>query len=138
VIGGGMMGNMTSAVLDGNEVDIRTMMQNGLAWAINGVAAKGHVLDPMLTMERGRTYMLAIVNDTAWPHPMHLHGHTFRVVARNGAPTERREWQDTVLIPPRESADIAFVADNPGDWLLHCHMLEHAASGMMTWLRVAG
>jgi FtsP/CotA-like multicopper oxidase with cupredoxin domain len=36
-----------------------------------------------------------------------------------------------------ETVQIAFVADNPGDWLLHCHMLEHSAGGMMTWLRVA-
>ena len=65
-----------------------------------------------------------------------LHGHSFRVVSRSGRPTRHREWRDTVLMAPRERVDIAFVADNPGDWLLHCHMLEHSAGGMMTWLRV--
>jgi FtsP/CotA-like multicopper oxidase with cupredoxin domain len=135
-LGGGMMGNMMAAMVEGREVDIRTMVQNGLAWAINGVAATGHVLDPMLTLERDRTYVFAMNNDTAWPHPMHLHGHSFRVVARNGKPTELGEWQDTVLIPPRESADVSFVADNPGDWMFHCHILEHMLGGMMGVVRV--
>jgi FtsP/CotA-like multicopper oxidase with cupredoxin domain len=135
-LGGGMMGNMMAAMVEGREVDIRTMIQNGLAWAINGVAATGHVLDPMLTLERDRTYVFAMNNDTAWPHPMHLHGHSFRVVARNGRPTELREWQDTVLVPPRQSVDVVFVADNPGDWMFHCHILEHMLGGMMGVVRV--
>ena len=44
--------------------------------------------------------------------------------------------RDTILMNRGETVEIAFVADNPGEWLLHCHMLEHSASGMMTWLRV--
>lgn len=137
VLGGGMMGRMASAMVGGKQVDIRTMMHNGLAWAINGVAATGHVHDPLLTFRRGKSYLLSLVNDTAWPHPMHLHGHSFRVVARNGRPTRFGEWQDTVLIPARESADIAFVADNPGDWMFHCHILEHQLGGMMGVVRVS-
>ena len=76
-------------------------------------------------------------NDTAWHHPMHLHGHSFRVTSRNGAPTPYREWQDTVLMAPRERVEIVFVADNPGDWMFHCHILEHQAAGMMGVIRVA-
>jgi FtsP/CotA-like multicopper oxidase with cupredoxin domain len=52
-------------------------------------------------------------------------------------PTEFREWQDTVLIAPREQVEIALVADNPGDWMFHCHILEHQAAGMMGVIRVA-
>ena len=44
--------------------------------------------------------------------------------------------RDTLLMDRDEVAEIAFVADNPGKWLLHCHMLEHSVGGMMTWLRV--
>ena len=137
VLGGGMMGRMTSAMVGGREIDLRTMMHSGLAWAINGVAATGHVHDPLLTFERDQSYVLKITNDTVWPHPMHLHGHSFRVIARNGQPTRFREWQDTVLIPARETADIALVADNPGDWMFHCHILEHQLGGMMGVVRVA-
>jgi FtsP/CotA-like multicopper oxidase with cupredoxin domain len=137
VLGGGMMGAMTSAMMDGRETDIRTLMHNGLMWAINGIAAKGHVHEPLLTFTRGRSYILELVNDTAWHHPMHLHGHSFRVISRNGTPTRHREWLDTVLLDPRERAEIAFVADNPGDWMFHCHILEHQAGGMMGVVRVA-
>jgi FtsP/CotA-like multicopper oxidase with cupredoxin domain len=135
---GGMMGGMMGAMMGGRHMDMRGMMRHGMAWAINGVAAEnGHIHDPMLTLSKGRPYILALRNETAWHHPMHLHGHAFRVVARNGRPTPRREWQDTVLIGPRESADIAFVADNPGDWMFHCHILEHQAGGMMGSIRVS-
>jgi FtsP/CotA-like multicopper oxidase with cupredoxin domain len=136
VLGGGMMGTMRSAILDGKQVDIRTLMHNGLIWAINGVAAKGHVHEPLLALERDRSYVLELVNDTAWPHPMHLHGHSFRVISRNGTPTRHREWMDTVLLQRRERAEIALVADNPGDWMFHCHILEHQAGGMMATMRV--
>ncbi|MCW5702856.1 MAG: multicopper oxidase family protein [Bradyrhizobium sp.] len=137
VLGGGMMGMMRSAVMDGRTVDMRTLMQNGLLWAINGVAAKGHVHEPLLTLERNSSCVLELVNDTAWPHPIHLHGHSFRVVSRNGAPTRHREWLDTVLLHRGERAEIAFVADNPGDWMFHCHILEHQAAGMMGVIRVS-
>ena len=112
-------------------------MMSGMAWSINGVSASGHDMSPMLTLKRGSTYILAIKNETAWHHPIHLHGHSFRVIARNGKPTRYREWQDTVLIPPRETADIAFVADNPGNWMLHCHILDHQEGGLMAVVRVA-
>ena len=134
---GGMMGGMAGAALHGRQMDMREMMRHGMAWAINGVAVADHVHEPLLTLEKGRSAVLALRNDTAWHHPMHLHGHAFRVIARNGQPTARREWQDTVLIAPRESADIAFVADNPGDWMFHCHILEHQAGGMMGSIRVS-
>lgn len=123
VMGGGMMGG------DG-------MRHDGI-WTINGVSATGHVMDPLLTLARGRSYVLALHNDTAWHHPIHLHGHSFRVLSRNGTTTRHREWQDTVLMAPRERVGIAFVADNPGDWMFHCHILEHLAAGMMGVIRVA-
>lgn len=68
---------------------------------------------------------------------MHLHGHSFRVLSRNGAAVPHHEWGDTVLVPPKEKVEVAFVADNPGDWMLHCHVADHQASGLMTILRIA-
>jgi len=66
---------------------------------------------------------------TAW-------GNRVAVVERNGRPTGSEAWRDTVLIDRQESAKIAFVADNPGKWMVHCHMLEHQAAGMATWFNV--
>ena len=106
-------------------------------WFVNGKAAEGHVLDPFLTLERGASHVLAMTNATAFHHPIHFHGHSFRVVKRDGVNTAHQEWQDTVLMAPRERVEIAFVADNPGDWMFHCHILEHQAAGMMGVIRVA-
>lgn len=121
--GGGMMSGM-----------------GGAAWSINGqsMTGDGHAgMPPLQTLKLGRSYVLNLRNETAWWHPMHLHGHSFRVVSRNDVPNPIREWRDTVLVPPRESVDIAFVGDNPGDWMLHCHVVDHQMAGLMTVLRVA-
>jgi FtsP/CotA-like multicopper oxidase with cupredoxin domain len=77
-----------------------------------------------------------LVNKTAFPHAMHLHGHHFRVIERNGKPVAGAPWRDTELVERNEQVRIAFVADNPGKWLFHCHMLEHVPAGMVTWIEV--
>ncbi len=69
-------------------------------------------------------------------HGLHPHGFAFRVLSRQGRPTPRREWLDTVLLERDETAELAFVADNPGDWLFHCHILEHMEAGMNVVFRV--
>lgn len=134
---GGAMGTLHGAKLDGREVGPREMIRAGKAWAVNGVVASGHAHDPILTLRRGRSYRFTLVNDTAWPHPMHIHGHSFRVIKRNGRPTIYKEWRDTVLLEANETVEIALVADNPGDWMFHCHILEHQEGGMMAVVRVA-
>lgn len=131
---GGMMGGM---MMSSGSANMMEMMHSGKIWFINGVAATGHVIDPLLTLAKGSSAILKMQNDTAWHHPIHLHGHSFRVISRNGQATRYREWQDTVLMSPREQIEIAFVADNPGDWMFHCHILEHQAGGMMGVIRVS-
>jgi FtsP/CotA-like multicopper oxidase with cupredoxin domain len=115
-------------------------MDRGTSWAINGHSMTGDGqagMPPLLTLRRGRSVVLAMRNETAWWHPMHLHGMSFRVLSRNAAPVPHRQWADTVLVAPKETVHVAFVADNPGDWMLHCHVTDHQVSGMMTVLRVA-
>jgi FtsP/CotA-like multicopper oxidase with cupredoxin domain len=136
VFGGGMMGNMPGGGMMGG------MMRGGehrMFWTVNGKAVdeNDHHHEPVLTMSRGRSYVFELVNDTAWHHPIHLHGHVFRVLSREGKPNTRGESGDTVLLDPRTRAEIALVADNPGNWMLHCHVLEHQASGMMAVVRVS-
>jgi FtsP/CotA-like multicopper oxidase with cupredoxin domain len=125
--GMGMMGGMMDR------------MHKGMVWSINGVFIPGgdHAHEPFLKLDRGSSHVFEMLNETAWWHPMHLHGHVFRVLSRDGRPTARREWLDTVLMAPRERVEIAFVADNPGDWMFHCHILEHQQAGMMGTVRVA-
>ena len=142
---GGMMGGMVMQQMGiepkndtvGGMGSMMSMMHSKNIWFINGVAAEGHVMEPMLTLQLNRHYVIEMTNATGWHHPIHLHGHSFRVLSRNGKPTRYREWQDTVLMAPRERVEIALVADNPGDWMFHCHILEHMAGGMMGVIRVS-
>ena len=104
-------------------------------WFMNGLPHEGRP-EPLITVARMRTCVVTLVNETGWEHPMHLHGHSFRLLSRDGKPNMRGEWLDTVLVNPREVVEIAFAADNPGDWLFHCHILEHMAAGMNSVVRV--
>ncbi len=136
VMEGGAMGAMRSAVLDGEELSIRELVARGQVWAFNGVA--GMTDQPLAEIQRGRSVMLSFENQTGWPHAMHMHGHHFRIIARNGQQFEDGAWRDTELVAANEKVTVAFVADNPGKWLIHCHMLEHQAAGMKTWFEVVG
>jgi FtsP/CotA-like multicopper oxidase with cupredoxin domain len=142
---GGMMGGPFQGVLDGATLDPRALLQKGKFWTVNGQVGAdhdgrhgaAHAAPPLLTLKRGAHCVLEMANDTAWHHPIHLHGHVFRVTALNGKALDPRDWRDTVLMNPRERMDIAFVADNPGDWMFHCHILDHQQGGMMAHIRVA-
>ncbi|MDJ0945935.1 MAG: multicopper oxidase family protein [Kiloniellales bacterium] len=133
---GGAMGRMASARFKGRRMGLRELVDQGKAWAFNGTA--GMTDEPLLRVERGRTAVIEMINDTAWPHALHLHGHHVRVVERDGSAQTETPWRDTVLLQRNEKASIAFLADNPGKWMLHCHMLEHQAAGMATWIEVLG
>ena len=105
---------------------------NDLFWAFNGVA--GLPDEALLTAKLGEIVRIKIINDTSFPHAMHLHGFHCRKIEEDGTQGPLR---DTLLVERNGIAEIAFVAGNVGDWLLHCHMLEHTAAGMLTWLKVA-
>jgi FtsP/CotA-like multicopper oxidase with cupredoxin domain len=102
----------------------------GYVWLLNGAAHGNHTALPVRAGERVE---ITFNDQTTMAHPMHLHGHHFQVVAINGDRLAGAV-RDTVLVPARGSVTIAFDADNPGKWALHCHHLYHMAGGMMTTL----
>ena len=86
------------------------------AWAINGASmtGDGHAgMAPLTTLELGRSYVLSLRNDTAWSHPMHLHGHFFEVVNGHGT---HQPLKHTVMVFPGGKVSVDFTADAPGDW----------------------
>jgi len=103
----------------------------GYVWSINNVAWTKDV--PPLPIAKGERVELIFVNQTPMQHPMHLHGHEFQVVEIDG---ERFAGavRDTVLVPPRRRVVVAFDANNPGLWAIHCHLLYHLDAGMFTTL----
>ena len=133
---GGDMGNLSSAQLKGRDVGLSELFMLGKMWAINGIAGFRTTQPPLFSVPLGRTCVLAFRNHTAWPHPMHLHGHTFEVLEHLGDEQMVGKQLDTVLLGPGENAKVAFVADNPGDWLFHCHINSHAEAGMLAVVRV--
>jgi FtsP/CotA-like multicopper oxidase with cupredoxin domain len=104
----------------------------GYVWSINNVAWNKDV--PPLPLAKGERVELVFVNQTRMPHPMHLHGHEFQVVEIDGK-RFAGAVRDTVLVPPRRRVVVAFDANNPGLWALHCHLLYHLESGMFITLR---
>ncbi len=109
-----------------------TGSMSGYQWTINGIAWTKEV--PPLPVFAGERVELIFINQTIMPHPMHLHGHVFQVVAING---ERfaGAMRDTVMVPPKTAVTVAFDADNPGWWALHCHLLYHLEAGMFTTIQ---
>lgn len=135
VMTGGAMAPIGDAVYKGKKLKGSDFNKTGQVWAFNGIANLAD--EPFFRAARGETIVLETVNKTAFAHAMHVHGHHFRIVERSGNRVdEGNPWRDTFLIGPQQTTRIAFVADNPGNWLFHCHMLEHAAAGMNTWFEV--
>lgn len=83
----------------------------------------------------GQVAVLEVRNLSATEHPFHLHGHVFEVLSVDGVPPAQRLVEDTVNLPLYGTVRLLLHADNPGEWMAHCHILPHA-HGMMTLLRV--
>ncbi len=108
----------------------------GMWWTING----GTFPDvPMFTVVEGDVVVMRIENRSGAVHPMHLHGHHAVVLSRDGvAATGSPWWVDSLDVPDGSAYEVAFVADNPGIWMDHCHNLPHAAEGLMAHVAYAG
>jgi FtsP/CotA-like multicopper oxidase with cupredoxin domain len=101
--------------------------RHGVAFTIN--RESHHRAEPCRV---GELQVWDIVNDSPVDHPFHLHGFFFQVLEVNGKPPEFRSWEDTVNIPKRGRVRIVWLPDErEGEWMYHCHILEHHAAGMM-------
>ena len=107
-------------------------------WSINRQPWPGDLPEapgPLAVLKRGRSYILRLRNETRYSHPIHLHGLTFRLLR-----SDKREvpklLTDTALLLANETMDVALVADNPGDWAFHCHVIEHQKTGLTAYIRV--
>ncbi|GCE31691.1 metallo-oxidoreductase [Dictyobacter alpinus] len=100
----------------------------GSVYTING---KSFPDIPPITVKEGQLVKISIINEGTSVHPIHLHGHDFSVLSRNGKKvTGSPIYLDTINIQSKESYEIGFRADNPGLWMDHCHDLDHASHGM--------
>ena len=105
----------------------------GVQWTINGAAM---AMEPIASFAVGTTVLIQLGNQAGPEHPFHLHGQFFEVVRRNAATVYEPGLRDTVLVPGLETVQIKAHFDNPGQWMAHCHILEHAELGMMAEIMV--
>lgn len=136
-IAGGAMGGLQRAKLNGEWMSLRDIAQQGYVWAINDDVGNKLDLPPIIDTPRGSSIRLTLQNNTAFPHPMHLHGHHMKLLSVDGQALTDPYWVDSPLLMPRQSMELAFVADNPGKWLFHCHVLEHHAAGLGALVNVS-
>ena len=106
-------------------------------WTVNNTSLpKTPVLAaPLETLKKGQTAIFELHNNTPHSHPIHLHGYSFTILESNKRKVDPYH-ADTVLLRPKERVKLAFLADNPGDWMYHCHIIEHQESGMSGHIRV--
>ncbi len=117
-------------MLRGGELGTDLFLMNG----------RSHGLIPPLVVREGERVLIRLMNAGHLPHTFHTHGHSFKIVATDGNPVPPgMEWtKDTLLIGPAERYDLELVCDNPGVWMVHCHMEHHMANGMMTVIQYEG
>ncbi|EZH78588.1 copper oxidase [Ectopseudomonas composti] len=105
---------------------------NGQAWDINDKTCADR---PIATLKKDGHYIFVLRNMAQYQHPIHLHGMTFKVLG-----SDRRKiipyFTDTYLLGKNETARIALVADNPGVWMFHCHVIDHMETGLMAAIEV--
>lgn len=108
-------------------------------WTINRRAwegmSTGNIPAPLATLELGKTYIFRLKNITPHSHPIHIHGNTWTVLRSNQKKIVPYHT-DTVLLQKNEMVEAAFVADNPGRWMYHCHVIEHMKTGLMGYITV--
>jgi FtsP/CotA-like multicopper oxidase with cupredoxin domain len=127
---------------DGRTIDLADSLclASGTFWTLDGKAwpDRDHksLPPPLFSFKRSEPVVLELVNTTSHAHPIHIHGHTMTVLSTSllKRPVHRA---DTVLVLPNERVTVGFVADNPGNWMIHCHIIEHQEAGMMGWFRVS-
>src|ERR671910_159393 len=117
-------------ILRGGELGTDLFLMNGHA----------HESIPPIKLAEGERVLIRLINAGNLPHAIHTHGHSFKVVATDGndVPEGMELLKDTVLIGPGERYDLELDGNNPGVWMFHCHMENHAANGMMSLIQYDG
>jgi FtsP/CotA-like multicopper oxidase with cupredoxin domain len=122
---GGAMGQLQTAQYQGERYSFPELASQGQFWAISGQT--GMPKEPLFRARQGESIELQLDNRTAFPHTLHWHGHHVWADGR---------WQDSLTMPQGQKRSVRLLAGSPGKWLIHCHMIDHQATGMMTWFEV--
>ena len=129
VIEGGAKGGLQSAKVGDATLDMRGLLEKGLAWAFNDISGVGG--PPLFEAKKGEILILEFLNKTSFPQPLHIHGHVWKLLESDGQTVDGSSWMDTAVVPGLSNAKLAFVADNPGLWVLQSLVAERSDSGLI-------
>jgi FtsP/CotA-like multicopper oxidase with cupredoxin domain len=104
-------------------------------WSINGRSSTGLDGLPLFSVKKGSPVRLGLVNSSLFTQVIHVQGHVVRLLRESGDGWEPG-WRDSAIVPPRAAAHIAFIADNPGKWLIASAIMDHFANGLAAWFEV--
>lgn len=153
-MGGHMMGNSQTmrnrqmAMGDAQKIEWEddmgmmnaTSTTDTLKWQIIDDETQNANMDINWQFKKGDVVKFKIFNDDQSMHPMqhpvHIHGQRFLVLSTNGQKNQNLVWKDTTLIQTGDTVELLVQMDNPGDWVVHCHIPEHMESGMMSKFKV--
>ena len=134
VLVGGENGGLKSARVGELTLDLRQLLEKGLAWSVNGVAGLGGPF--LFEAKKGEAIVLAVENKTAFAQPLHVHGHVWRLLERDGQPVDDQGWRDTAVVAAKGSAKLLLVADNVGPWAIQSLIAERSDAGLIGAFRV--
>ncbi len=107
-----------------------------LTWKLVDQDTNKENMDMNWQFKKGDVVKMKIFNDDASMHPMqhpiHIHGQKFMLLSTNGVQNTNLVWKDTTLIQTGDTVELLVQMDNPGDWMIHCHIPEHMEAGMMS------
>jgi FtsP/CotA-like multicopper oxidase with cupredoxin domain len=133
VIEGGFKGGLKRARVGTETLDLRAMLERGLAWSIGGSAGLGS--PPLFTAKKGEVLKLFFDNQTAFEQPLHVHGHVWTpdtpLPFATQGPQQPLNWSDTLVLPPKGKAQVVMVADNPGTWAIQSLLAERCDAGLI-------
>lgn len=117
------------AVTESAKIKVGATQSGDMVWTLNGVAMPEK---PLFSWDQGATVDMTIQNDIPYEHPFHLHGQFFEILDSQGARDPKNPGKkDVILLAPNSTVRLRAYMDNPGRWMIHCHILEHAEMGMM-------
>jgi FtsP/CotA-like multicopper oxidase with cupredoxin domain len=134
MIEGGLKGGLKSAKIGDQQLELRALLEKGVAWAVNGIV--GPSATSVFEAKSGEVLRLVIFNKTKFPQPLHVHGHVWHVLEEGSETMENQSWRDTVVVPPQTVTKLAMVTGTEGTWAIQSLVAERSDSGLFATFKV--
>jgi FtsP/CotA-like multicopper oxidase with cupredoxin domain len=134
MIEGGLKGGLKSAKVGDQQLELRALLERGVAWAVNGVV--GPSSTSLFEAKPGEVLRLVFFNKTKFAQPLHVHGHVWHVLEEGDQTMENQSWRDTVVVPPQTVTKLAMVAATEGTWAIQSLVAERSDSGLFATFKV--